>query len=157
MPFNRRNGLVMQLPILIWLIAVAAIHGFGGNGSAQGRADRLKPCPDSPNCVSSLSSDPRHAIAPITFSGSASQARQKLLEVIRSMPRGEVVLEEGLYLHVEFTSGVFRFVDDVEFFIDEEQGLIQARSASRVGYWDLGVNRKRIEEIRRKMVQETDP
>jgi len=52
------------------------------------------------------------------------------------------------YLHVEFRSTLFRFVDDVEFVIDEPQGLIHIRSASRVGYSDLGANRKRMEKIR---------
>ena len=52
------------------------------------------------------------------------------------------------YLHAEFKSAVFRFVDDVEFFADEGAGVIQVRSAARVGNSDLGVNRKRLETIR---------
>lgn len=144
-----------KLPMLIWLMAGAAVHGFGGSGSAQG--PEFKPCPDSPNCVSSLSSDPRHAVAPIAFKGSASQARRKLLEVIRSMPRSRVVCDEGACLHVEYTSALFGFVDDVEFFIDDERHLVHVRSASRTGYWDLGANRKRVEEIRRMLTEEPAP
>ncbi len=153
-----------KFKILLWIMAGAAVHGFGGSSSAESpdfTPARLKPCPDSPNCVSSLSADPRHAVAPIAFSGSLSEARRNLVNVIRAMPRAHIVRDEETYLHVEFTSGVFRFVDDVEFIIDEEAKRIDARSASRVGYWDMGVNRKRIEEIRRRMAQEasqeTDP
>lgn len=150
-------GVMKKFKILLWIMAGAAVHGFGGSGSADSpdfTPARLKPCPDSPNCVSSLSADPRHAVAPITFSGSMPEARRNLLKVIRAMPRAHIVSDEATYLHVEFTSGVFRFVDDAEFFIDEEAKRIDARSASRVGYWDMGVNRKRIEEIRRRMAQE---
>jgi uncharacterized protein (DUF1499 family) len=137
-----------------------AVNGFGSSGLAESSAPvpvRLKPCPDSPNCVSSLSSDPQRAVAPIACSGSISETRRNLLKVISAMPRTHIVRDEETYLHVEFTSGVFRFVDDVEFFFDEEFKRIDVRSASRVGYWDMGANRKRIEEIRRMMGQGVSP
>lgn len=141
----------------LFLMAGVAVNGVGGSGSTREpnlASVRLKPCPDSPNCVSSLSSDPRQAVEPIAFGGSASEAQRKLLKVIGAMPRTEVVRDEGAYLHVEFTSALFRFVDDVEFLIDEQAKRIDVRSASRVGHWDMGANRKRIEEIRRLMAQE---
>lgn len=112
------------------------------------RQRRLAPCPSSPNCVSSMSSDERHRIAPIPFAGPASAAMDRLDGIVRSLPRASVVTATGTYLHVEFRSAVFRFVDDVEFLVDESAGLIQVRSASRVGFSDLGVNRRRIEAIR---------
>lgn len=112
---------------------------------------RLKPCPGTPNCVSSLSSDPGHAIDPIAFSGPAAEARRRLHDIIRAMPRAKIVDEQDDYLRAEFQSLLWRFVDDVEFLIDEEHNRIQVRSASRTGYWDLGVNRRRVEEIRRRM------
>lgn len=143
-----------KFSILVWLTAAVAVHGLAAGGGAPDQrrtSPRLEPCPDSPNCVSSLSSDPRHAVEPIAFSGPASEARQKLLSVIRAMPRARIVQDAGTYLHAEFESALFRFVDDVEFLIDEAQNRIQVRSASRAGYWDLGVNRRRIEEIRRRL------
>jgi uncharacterized protein (DUF1499 family) len=149
-----------KFSILVWLTAAAAVHGLGSGGGAQDQRrtpPRIAPCPDSPNCVSSLSSDPRHAVEPIAFSGPASEARRKLLGVVRSMPRAEIVQEEGGYLHVAFRSALFRFVDDAEFLIDEARSLIQVRSASRAGYWDLGVNRRRIEEIRRLLAIAAPP
>jgi uncharacterized protein (DUF1499 family) len=149
-----------------WMIIMtgAAVLGSGAAGSGQrppATGDRLKPCPDSPNCVSSLSSDPRHRVAPMAFTGSPAGARERLWGVIRSMPRARIRSHEGPCLQVEFTSAVFRFVDDVEFCIDEAEKLIHVRSASRVGYWDLGANRRRVEEIRRRMTkaltEETGP
>jgi uncharacterized protein (DUF1499 family) len=149
-----------------WMIVMtgAAVLGSGAACSGQrptATADRLKPCPDSPNCVSSLSSDPRHRVAPIVYTGSPAEAREKLLGVIRSLPRTTIRSKEGPCLQVEFTSALFRFVDDVEFCFDEAEKLIHVRSASRVGYWDLGANRRRVEEIRRMLTraltEENDP
>ena len=149
-----------------WVIVMTGAAVLGSGAACSGKrptaaADRLKPCPDSPNCVASLSSDPRHRVAPIIYTGSSAEARGRLLSVIRSMPRARIRSQEGPWLHVEFTSAVFRFVDDVEFFIDEAEKLIHVRSASRVGYWDLGANRRRVEEIRRMLTRaltgETDP
>ncbi|MGH7127301.1 MAG: DUF1499 domain-containing protein [Planctomycetaceae bacterium] len=110
---------------------------------------RLAPCPESPNCVSSQADDDAHRIEPLTFSGSADEAMSDLIAVVESMPRTEIVTRREDYLHVEFTSPVFRFTDDVEFLLNDEVKVIHVRSASRTGRSDLGANRKRVEEIRR--------
>jgi uncharacterized protein (DUF1499 family) len=94
--------------------------------------------------------DGKHRIEPLRYTGTQDQAKQRLVQVISSMPRARVITDEGNYLHVEFTSLIFRFVDDVEFFFDDTNKLIQFRSASRTGYSDLGVNRKRMEDIRKR-------
>lgn len=112
--------------------------------------DRLAPCPDSPNCVSSLSGDSDHRIEPLRYASSAEAARERLLDVLRSLPRVRIVTSEPTYIHAEFTSAVFRFVDDVEFRFGDQDKVIQVRSASRVGYYDFGANRRRVEEIRRQ-------
>ncbi len=111
--------------------------------------DRLAPCPDSPNCVSSLSEDPDHRIEPLRYASSAEVARDLLLRVLHSLPRVRIVTNEPNYVHAEFVSAVFRFVDDVEFKFVEQDKTIQVRSASRVGHYDFGANRRRIEEIRK--------
>ncbi len=108
----------------------------------------LSPCPSSPNCVSTLAPDEGHWIEPIRYRKSRAEAKEALKEIIGSLPRTRLVEEDGSYLHYEFTSLLFRFVDDVEFLFDDETKVIQFRSASRTGYGDLGVNRKRMEEVR---------
>lgn len=107
-------------------------------------------CPSSPNCVSSQSpeSDAEHYITPLTFTGSAPEAIAHLKDVIASQPRTEIIQQGENYLYAEFTTPLMGFVDDVEFFADAETGTLHVRSASRLGESDLGVNRKRIEEIR---------
>ena len=108
----------------------------------------LEPCPSSPNCVSTQAQDESHTIAPIRYRKSRVEAKEALKEVIRSLPRTRLVEEDETYLHYEFTSLLLRFVDDVEFLFDDEAKTIHFRSASRTGYGDLGVNRKRMEQVR---------
>lgn len=116
-------------------------------GVTQGK---LSPCPDSPNCVSSQSPDPDHFVEPLSYTDSPAEAKTRLVKVIESMPRTQIISNTDTYIHAEFTSLIFRFVDDVEFLFEVEKNLIQVRSASRVGYSDLGSNRKRIEALRQQ-------
>ncbi|MCP9474099.1 MAG: DUF1499 domain-containing protein [Nitrospira sp.] len=110
---------------------------------------RLAPCPSSPNCVSTQARDDRHAIAPFRYQKPRAEAKETLKEIIRSLPRARLVEEDETYLRYEFTSLIFRFVDDVEFLFDDDAKTVHFRSASRTGYGDFGVNRSRMEEIRR--------
>ena len=107
----------------------------------------LSSCPDKPNCVSTQAQDAGHAIAPFRYRKSRAEAKEALKEVIRSLPRMQLVEENETYLHYEATSLLFRFVDDVEFLFDDDTKTIHFRSASRTGYGDLGVNRKRMEQV----------
>lgn len=111
-------------------------------------AGQFAPCPNSPNCVSSQSSDPGHRVEPLTYSSSPEQAFQSLKAAIQRLEKTKIVTETENYLHVEFTSSLMGFVDDVEFYINKDKNAIEVRSASRLGESDLGVNRKRVESIR---------
>ena len=108
----------------------------------------LLTCPKSPNCVLSQASDAKHKIKPIYYATSVEAAKEKLIKVIQSMDGTRIITQDEVYWHVEFTTRWLRFIDDVEFYFPESEALIHLRSASRSGYWDLGVNRKRVEEIR---------
>lgn len=108
----------------------------------------LHPCPSSPNCVSTQATDERHAIPSLKYNKPRAEAKEVLKEAIRGLPRTKLVDEDEAYLHYEFTSLLLRFVDDVEFLFDDDSKTIHFRSASRTGYGDFGVNRKRMEEIR---------
>lgn len=119
------------------------------SASVPDGSGRLKPCPDSPNCVSSLDPRPEHAVAPLTYQGSWVAARDRLARLIEQMQRTDVVEVNERYVRAESRSRIFGFVDDVSFYFDLDQPVIHVRSASRTGYSDLGVNRKRVEMIRR--------
>ncbi len=109
----------------------------------------LAACPNSPNCVSTLADDWEHHLEPLAFNGAAHDALETLKTIVGKLPRTKVVTESDNYLHVEFTSALFRFVDDVEFLVDTENRQVHFRSASRVGHGDLGANRRRMEAIER--------
>ncbi|NUN66242.1 DUF1499 domain-containing protein [Pseudanabaena biceps] len=111
---------------------------------------KLLSCPDSPNCVSSQDRDAEHQIAPLAFTGDPAQALENLKAVVTSMPRAKIISAEGNYIYAEFTSAFMGYVDDVEFYLNADKGIIEVRSASRLGKSDLGVNRDRIESIRSK-------
>jgi len=97
--------------------------------------------------VSSHDPDPARRVDPIPFAGTAAEAREGIETAVRSFPRAVVVDSSPGRIRAEFRS-LLGFVDDVEFQIDEAAGVIHVRSASRKGYWDLGVNRRRVGAIR---------
>jgi uncharacterized protein (DUF1499 family) len=115
---------------------------------------KLAPCPSSPNCVSSQSSDLEHQTDPLPISENPNQAIQRLQEILETQDNAEIITAEPDYLYAEFTSNIMGFVDDVEFWADSDENVIQVRSASRLGESDLGVNRQRVESIRAKFAPE---
>lgn len=134
-------------------VAAAALFGplFAGDvpeGVGQGR---LVPCPDTPNCVSSLADDER-AIAPIPFRGDATLAMRLLASLATTLPGARIVTAQADYLHVEVSSRLMGFVDDLEAVPDAAASVIHVRSASRLGRSDFGVNRRRIERLRAAFV-----
>ena len=117
------------------------------SGTKPSLIGQFPPCPDKPNCVSSKSSLSLHKVAPIIYKGTPKNAKEIILGIIKSMPRTKLSSNKENFIHIEFTSKIFRFVDDLEFYF-EDMGIIHIRSASRVGHSDMGVNRERVEEIR---------
>jgi len=136
-------GFAAVLPV-IWLINSRAPSPTR-LGTTEGR---LAACPDSPNCVSSQSDAAYSRIDPLPFTDSPESAHARLQSAIASIPRTRLVRKDDDYLHYEFRSLVCRFVDDIEFLVDRSAKVIHVRSASRLGYSDLGANRKRVELIR---------
>ena len=111
---------------------------------------RLAACPKSPNCVSSQADpgDKVHYTEPLSASSDPKAAISALREIIEGLERTKIVTSRDDYLHAEYTTRIFRWVDDVELLADPGAGVVHVRSASRVGYGDLGANRSRVEELR---------
>lgn len=126
------------LPTASW----AAVSGLGVNNG------RLSSCPASPNCVVSQDADAKHAIDPIPYHLDRDKAREVLIKVLGVVPRTEIVEQTDNYIHALSKSRIFKFVDDVEFYLPPNEPVIHVRSASRLGDSDLGVNRRRVEQIR---------
>ncbi len=113
----------------------------------------LLTCPDSPNCVSSFEDkmDKEHYIRPYQISGENLSAWNSLKKSIQATEDAKLINTEKGYIYAEYTSSVFQFVDDVEFMLDTSGNQIHLRSASRIGYSDLGANRKRLNELEAKL------
>lgn len=118
------------------------------------RDGRLAPPKRTPNNVNSQVdriADPGHYIEPLRYTGDARKAWETLERIVNGMRRAKVVQSEPNYLYAEFTSKLMGFVDDTEFYLDQQAGVVHVRSASRLGNGDHGVNRSRIEYIRAKL------
>lgn len=149
---RRIFGRLIYLPILviIGLYFISMTASAPTNLGVQN--GRLAKCPPSPNCVSTQAEDESKRMPAIPFEGTAAQAVEKIKTAIAThFSRAKLVSEDDHYLHYEFTSLIFRFVDDVEFLVDDDRGEIHFRSASRVGHSDLGANRKRMQKISDEM------
>jgi len=138
--------------VILMTIGLLGMFGCAGerpnNLGAQGNV--FAACPASPNCVSSQADDEKHRIAPLTFSGNPDTAFARLKRVLGQRSDTTIIEEKPGYLRVELRTALF--VDDGEFLLNRTQSVIQLRSASRLGYSDLGKNRSRMEEIRRQFL-----
>ncbi|HEU4322159.1 MAG TPA: DUF1499 domain-containing protein [Roseiflexaceae bacterium] len=114
---------------------------------------KLAACPDSPNCVSTQSTDELHGLAPLPYSGETDKARSQALAILQGLPRMIILREEPTYIHALFRSPTMGFPDDFEIFFDEQAGQIHFRAAARMGRGDMGVNRNRAEQIRSELEQ----
>jgi uncharacterized protein (DUF1499 family) len=146
---------MMKKLVRVLSLFLLFIMGCSGRQVPVGHTNgKFTLCPSSPNCVSSQSIEAGSRIDPLVFSGDGAGAEEKLVAVLNAMKRVRIVAMTDGYIHAEFSSALFRFVDDVEFYINTQESIIHFRSASRVGYSDFGVNRKRMEEIRRLFKKE---
>jgi uncharacterized protein (DUF1499 family) len=114
---------------------------------------RLAPPKRTPNCVSSQAdpADAEHYIAPIAFKGDTAAAMAAAKQAVEGMTDATIIRQEGGYLYAEYRTKLMRFVDDVELLHDAKAGVLHVRSASRLGRRDFGVNRARVEALRRRI------
>ena len=90
------------------------------------------------------------AIEPLAFTQDSALAMNRLRDVLTNWPGARIIENSPEYLSVQFETRWLRFVDDAEFLLDPAAKVIHVRSASRLGRKDFGVNRARIEAIRRR-------
>lgn len=113
--------------------------------------NRLTACSSAPHCVSSQADkSSSHYVAPFNYSGSTQHAHEVLLQVLRSSDNATVVSAEPRFVHATYHSSVFHFVDDVTFIIEPDRHIIDVKSSARIGFYDFGVNRRRVEHLRNR-------
>ena len=146
---------VALLIIAALLLAMPLFSCAGKRPTRLGvEAARLAPCPASPNCVSSDAADSTHSIAAFALAIPFREAWLAVRGSVESLPRTKIIFETSDYLHAECTSAFFGFVDDLELHLRTAERVIAVRSASRLGYSDLGVNRRRIEGLRALLIKQ---
>ncbi|TAL87531.1 MAG: DUF1499 domain-containing protein [Rhodanobacter sp.] len=111
--------------------------------------DRFTPCSGAPHCVSSQAAPgSSHYVAPFTYTGGIRHAREVLLQTLRTSDHAIMARAEPRFIHATFRSAVLGFVDDVTFILQPQQDIIDVQSSARLGYYDFGVNRRRVEQLR---------
>jgi len=138
---------------MLLIVSMSLISCAGTRPSNLGvSSSGLAVCPSSPNCISSDASDSVHAILPFQLEMPTTEAWPRVQDAVSALPRVQIVKATDVYLHAECKSSLFGFVDDLELQLRPTEGLIAIRSASRVGFSDLGVNRRRVERLRAALV-----
>ena len=139
------------------IFIASLLIGCSGKAPILGVVDgALSECPSSPNCVCSQSKSEDHLVSPFSIAGSQIKAKECVAGVLGAIDSAETITVEDDYIRAEFTSTLFRYVDDVEFYFPntaDNTTIIHVRSASRLGYSDFGVNRDRVETLRTKINQ----
>lgn len=141
--------------VMITILLLTSASG-AGDESLGVKEGKLAPCPDSPNCVSTQSDRKGHAMRPLPYLQTREKSRGRILRILKDMKRTKIVKRTEFYIHAECRTALWRFVDDVEFFLDDTARVVHFRSASRVGYYDFGVNRRRMKEIAEKYILATE-
>ncbi|MEO1397048.1 MAG: DUF1499 domain-containing protein [Cyanobacteria bacterium J06634_5] len=151
------SSLTVSMPAQAGTMAplpIAALPGVGAFTAGTRPDDigvtegKLLSCPASPNCVVSQDGDAEHAIAPIAYTTDRATALKNLTDILGVVPRTKIITQNDDYVLAESESRLMGFVDDSEFYFPKGEKVIQVRAAARLGESDLGVNRRRIEQIR---------
>lgn len=138
----------MTLPKWLTLSSVMILTACGaGYKTTTDRTEQ--PCGDSPRCVSTQDSREEFKLASFTLTPNTNI--NQIEQIALTLPNAEIAAKEGNYLRVEYTSSVFRYVDDMELRIEGDQLLV--RSEARIGYYDFDVNRERVEAFRLKLIE----
>ena len=135
------------------LILVTILWGCSGNPAEPNTSEPsgFLDCPDTPNCVSSLAKNPKRRVEPLRLKKDPKTSWDMVRKTVGSLPRTKIVSADNSDIHAECRSMVFRFVDDLMLHLTSSDGIIQIRSASRTGHSDFGVNRRRVENLRKEL------
>lgn len=136
-----------------FFVLFTILWGCSGNKTERlnSESSGFLDCPDSPNCVSSLAKNTKHRIEPFKLKKDYKTGWEIVQKTVGSLPRTKIVSADTSDIHAECRSKIFRFVDDLMLHLNSSNGIINIRSASRTGYSDLGVNRRRVESLRKKL------
>ncbi len=133
--------------VVLVMLAMMIFKNFQTPKNIGVNKGKLAEVPDSPNAVSTQTTVIEKQVLPLAFSGTLEVSKEKIKAAIEAYGGGKIVKDEATYLYVVFTTGKMQYKDDAEFYFDEETQAIHFRSASRVGYSDMGLNKERYETL----------
>lgn len=139
----KKNLLITVFSGLVMLAGCSSTPEFNGM-----KPEKLEACPNTPNCVNSQETG-FHSVEPFIISNTGKSNWNDIVAVVIAMPRTTVVENTDGYLHVEVSTAVFHFTDDLELLLNSNGKTIDIRSASRLGLSDLGANSRRVESLRK--------
>jgi uncharacterized protein (DUF1499 family) len=150
--------MITTLPRLVAALLLAVLIGVAGlavPGPAQASLLHLEgPVPQElgvhDGSLSPCAAPAHCARFDWTFRDPAA-ALSALLPVLETTEGVRIVERDGGYLHATVTSRLFGFVDDLELQALPSAGVLQARSSSRLGDSDLGVNARRLAALRQEL------
>jgi uncharacterized protein (DUF1499 family) len=135
------------------LMLITILYGCSGNSAERHNSGSsgFLDCPDTPNCVSSLAKNPKHQVEPFKLKKDPKKSWDVVQKTVGLLPRTKIGSADNSDIHAECRSMIFRFIDDLTLHLTPSIGIIHIRSASRIGYSDFGVNRRRVENLRKKL------
>lgn len=136
--------IVSLLALTVLFMVIKNMKTPSDLGVEQGK---LAPMPKSPNAVSSQSEDPEKKVEPIPFKGDLNESKEWIKKALEAYGNIKIVADEESYIHAVSTTSTMKYHDDLEFYFDDKTALIHYRSASRIGYSDMGLNRERYERL----------
>lgn len=145
-------------PAIMAIVMAAGLAGCAVSPPEQFRVDEthFTPCSSAPHCVSSQAdAGDSHYVKPLVYATSAERAKQALIAVLANQDNAKIVSDQADVIHATFST-TLGFVDDVNFIIQPSASVIDVKSSSRIGYYDFGVNRNRVERIRAEFEQRVD-
>jgi uncharacterized protein (DUF1499 family) len=141
----------MKLKIVLIILGIIVCLMFIKNNTMPRNLGvnngKLAKMPSSPNAVSSQAKNEEKQVAPLSYIEDKSKSKLKIESIIGEYQSAEIITNTENYIHVVFSTSKMRFKDDVEFYFDDENKVVHYRSASRIGYSDMGMNRARYDEV----------
>jgi uncharacterized protein (DUF1499 family) len=142
-------NIVTPAAVLLTVFITAGLIVFDPE-TARSHPQTLAGCPKRPNCVSSSADTTRHKVAPFRLKGNPDTAWEGIVQQVGALPQTRVRASDDRYLHAECVSRLFGFIDDLEL-LRHDDGVVSIRSAARTGYYDFGVNRRRVSALEKTL------
>lgn len=143
----------MQQFSILFIVGLVALSGCTAQMRIGVSKGQFLPCPSTPNCVSSQAdvTDTEHYEAPLPYTIGSKGVIPIVANLVKEGPRSEIMTQTDRYIHATYKSAIFRFVDDVEFLVDPKTKNLHIRSLARMGTGDMGVNRRRVRDLKEKL------